>query len=108
MSYISNYALARDEQLLRQLTGALPDVADDIFAEDEGVVDHGLRMALVAHAGPPFSAYRIFAQEMSLQLITTMSVDLASTDAQMKTAVADIWTAYAKMMEARGVIEVTA
>ena len=105
MSYTSNYMLAKDEQLLQQLTGALPDVADDVFVEG-AVADHDLRMALVAHAGPVFSAYRAFAQEMALQLVTTMAVDLDSTDAEMKTAVANIWTAYAQMMEVRGVIEV--
>ena len=106
MSYTSNYMLAKDEQLLQQLTGALPDVADDVFAEGAGVADHDLRMALVALAGPVGSAYRRFAEEMALQLVTTMAVSLETTDAEMKTAVAQLWTPYAKLMEERGAISV--
>lgn len=106
MSYTSNYMLAKDEQLLQQLTGALPDVADDVFAEGAGVADHDLRMALVAHAGPIGSAYRRFAEEMALQLVTTTGANLGSTDPEMKAAVVSLWTPYAKLMAERGAISV--
>ncbi len=107
MSYRDNYLLAQDEQLLQQLTGALPDVADDVFVENAATADHALRMALVAHAGPVGSAYRRFAEGIALQLVQTAGITLQSTDAQMKTAITLLWTPYAKLMEARGTITVT-
>ncbi len=107
MSYKKTYDLARDSQITERLAVAIADVADDVYAESAGVAEHALRMALVAYAGPIASAYKAFAKEMALQLLTTNgTLSLTSTDAELKTAVSNMWTAYAKLMEARGVFTV--
>lgn len=108
MSYQSVYELAQEEQLLQRLTVAVADVVDDVFVESAATPNHDVRLAMVSYAGPEFSAYKRFAREMILQLLQTTGITNDSTDAEIKTAVAALWTPYALLLEAGGKITVAA
>jgi len=106
MSYKNDYLFAKDGALLQPLTACLADVVDDVYVEGDGVANHAERLALAVYAGPTMTAYKRFAKEMALQLVVTMGIDANTNDAALKTAVMNIWTPYAHLMQERGVISV--
>ena len=106
MSYQSIFELAKEEQLLQRLAVAVADVAADVYTEG-AVPNHDVRLAMVSYAGPSTQDWRRFAQEIALLLLfLNQSITVSSTDAQLKTAVADIWTVYAGILIQKGVITV--
>jgi hypothetical protein len=105
MAYRDTYKLMVDEQLIEKLTVACADVARDVYAEATNVPNYEIRRALIAYAGPGTSNFRNFAKELALVLlVVNATLTLASTDAVLKTAVAALWTTYARILERKGVI----
>jgi len=106
-SYTEIFTLALDPDFTKRLAVAVADVGDEVYGEGSGVPNHDLRMAMLAYAGPTLSAYRAFAQDLALALLTlNQDMNESVTDAQLKSAVEQIWTPYALLLEARGLIEV--
>lgn len=104
--YAGTYVLAREEQILQRLTVACADVARDVFVEAAGVANHDVRLAMVPYAGPSTADFRRFAQELALILLfLNPTLGVASTDVQLKTAVAAIWTTYSQILIAKGTIK---
>ena len=107
MAYQDTYALAKEEQLLQRLSVASADVARDVFVEGAGVANHDVRVAMVPYAGPRTADWRRFAQEIALLLLFLNStLDVDSTDTELKAAVAGLWTVYAQILIAKGLVEV--
>ena len=105
MSYQSVYELAKEEQLLQRLAVASAEVARDVFVEPAGTANHDVRALLVPYAGPRTADWRRFAQEIALLLLflnPTLAVD--STDAELKAAVAGLWTVYAQILVQKGTL----
>ena len=108
MAYKDTHALMVDEQLLERLTVACADVARDVFAETVNVPSasvYNIRRAMIAYAGPSSQDFRRFAREIALVVLVVGGVTLASNDAALKTAVANLWTTYARILERKGVIK---
>jgi hypothetical protein len=106
-SYTDTFRMAGETQFIQALTVACADVAKDVFVEAVGVADHATRLAMVPYAGPRTSDFLRFAQEISLLLLFLNPTLVAtSTDAQIKTAVAGLWTTYAKILVAKKLITV--
>ena len=90
-----------------EITVAVADVARDVFVADSGVADHAERVAMVPFAGPRTADWQRFSREIALLLLfLNPSVDVESTDAELKTAIAGLWTVYAQILVAKGLIEV--
>jgi len=105
MAYVDTYRLMGEEQLLQRLTVAVAEVARDVFVEPVGTADHATRLLMVPYAGPRTSDFRRFAEEVALLLLfLNPTLTAASTDAQLKTAVANLWTVYAQILQAKGLI----
>jgi len=105
MSYQSVYELAKEEQLLQRLAVASAEVARDVFVEGAGVANHDVRALLVPYAGPRTADWKRFATEIALLLLflnPALTVD--STDAQLKTAVGNLWTVYAQILVEKGTL----
>lgn len=108
MSYQSTYDMVREEQIVQRLTVAVAEVARDVFIEPIGTANHDVRIAMVPYAGPRTSDFRRFAEEIALILLfLNPTLTVASTDAQLKTAVTGLWTTYAQILIAKGLITVT-
>lgn len=109
MAYVEIYKMAGEEQLLQRLTVACAEVARDVFVEADTVADHATRLLMVPYAGPRTSDFRRFAEEISLLLLfLNPTLGAASTDVQLKTAVANLWTVYAQILIAKGLIQAQA
>jgi len=107
MAYLDIIRLSREEQLVERLTVAVAKTAWYIAAEDEQAADHALRMALVAYAGPTNADYRRFAEQCTVYLLAqNAGITVNSSDADLDTALAGIWTGYAEMLLAKGTITV--
>ena len=105
MGYIDIFRMAGETEMVQRLTVACAEVARDVFVEAVGVADHATRVAMVPYAGPRTSDFLRFAQELSLILLfLNPTLSPASTDVQLKTAVAGLWTTYAKILVAKGLI----
>lgn len=105
MAYIDTYRLMRDEQLIERLTVAVADVARDVYGEATNTPSYEIRRSLIAYAGPQTSDFRRFAQEIALVLcVVNSSLTVASTDATIKTAIANLWTTYARILQRKGTI----
>ena len=108
MAYTDIWTLAKEEQLLQRLAVAVAETARDVFVEGAGVANHDIRTAMVPYAGPRTADWRRFAQEIALLLLfLNPTLSLESTDEQLQTAVAGLWTVYAQILIAKGLIEVT-
>jgi len=109
MSYQSTYALSREEQIIQRLSVAAADVARDVFVEDAGTPQHDVRIAMVPYVGPRTQDFLRFAREVALiLLLLNPALAVESTDEDYKTALASLWTVYAQILEAKGLIEVAA
>lgn len=109
MAYVDTYRLMGEEQLLQRLTVACAEVARDVFVEAGTVANHAERLLMVPYAGPRSADFRRFAEEIALLLLfLNPTLGTASTDAQLKTAVANLWTVYAQILIAKGLIQVAA
>lgn len=107
MSYQSTYDLVREEQIIQRLTVAVAEVARDVFIENPATANHDVRIALVNYASPRFRDFRSFAEEMTLLLLfLNPTLSVASTDAELKTAVTNLWTTYAMLLQSKGLITV--
>lgn len=109
MAYLDIIRLSREEQLVERLTVAVAKTAWYIASEDAGTANHDLRMALVAYAGPTNADYRRFAEQCTVYLLAqNAGITINSSDADLDTALAGIWTGYAEMLLAKGTISVAA
>ena len=107
MAYVDTIRLSREEQLIERLTVAVAKTAWYIASEDAGTANHDLRMALVAYAGPTNADYRRFAESCTVYLLAqNAGITINSSDADLDTALAGIWTGYAEMLLAKGTITV--
>jgi len=107
MAYKDTYVAMQEEQIIRAITIAAADVARDVFVEAGNTANHDVRLALVAYAGPRTNDFQSFAKEIALiLLVLTPSLTAASADSAFKAAVANIWTPYAQLLQARGLITV--
>lgn len=105
MAYVDTIRLSREEQLIERLTVAVAKTAWYIASEDAGTANHDLRMALVAYAGPTNADYRRFAEQCTVYLLAqNAGITVNSSDADLDTALAGIWTGYAAVLEAKGTI----
>lgn len=108
-SYADTYVLSKEEQLVQRLTVAVAKTAWYIAAESEQAENHALRMALVAYAGPTNADYRRFAEQCTIYLLAqNAGITINSSDADLDTALAGIWTGYASVLAAKGTITVEA
>lgn len=109
MAYLDTIRLSREEQLVERLTVAVAKTAWYIAAESEQAENHALRMALVAYAGPTNADYRRFAEQCTIYLLAqNAGITINSSDADLDTALAGIWTGYASVLAAKGTITVAA
>lgn len=108
-NYVTTYQYAVDEQSLQRLVIATAKIASDIFTENPATASHAERMALVNYAAPRLTDLRSFAQEVA-PVLFTLNAALApnSADQDFYNALSSVWTAYAKILVAKGVISVTA
>lgn len=105
MAYKDTYLAMSEEQIIRAITIAAADVARDVFVEAGATPNHDVRLALVSYAGPRTSDFQNFAKELALVLLVlNPTLGAASLDSAFKTAVAGVWTAYAQLLQARGLI----
>lgn len=109
MPYLNTYHLANDPQLWQRMIPAVAEVAVAVYNEAGTTPQHATRLAMVAYAGPRTSDFLNFAKELALLLcVLNPTLTAASTDAQIKTAIENIWTAYALVLAAKGLITVAA
>lgn len=109
MAYADTYVLAKEEQIIQRLTVACAEVARDVFVEAGTVANHDVRLAMVSYAGPRGADFRRFAEEIALLLLfLNPTLAVSSTDAALKTAVAGLWTVYAQILTAKGLITLPA
>ena len=107
MAYVDTIRLSREEQLIERLTVAVAKTAWYIASEDAGTANHDLRMALVAYAGPTNADYRRFAESCTVYLLAqNAGITINSSDGDLDTALAGIWTGYASVLAAKGTITV--
>lgn len=109
MAYLNTYNLAQDPQLWQRMVPAVAEVAVAVYNEAGTVPSHAVRLALVAYAGPRTSDFTNFAKELALLLcVLNPTLTTASTDPQIKTAIENVWTPYALVLQAKGQITVAA
>lgn len=109
MAYVDVFQAMTEEQILQRLTIAVADVARDVYVEAPTEPSHDLRLALVAYAGQRTADFRRFAEEVALLiLLLNPTLGVASSDGDIKTAVAALWTVYAGLLQAKGLIAVEA
>lgn len=107
MSYQGIYTLARDPQLTQRLVGAVAQVCTNVYTENPATADHAVRVALVNYAGPRLADFERFAGEVALLLcVLNPSITVSTPDADLVTLLTGIWTAYALIMQAKGLITV--
>lgn len=107
MSYLESYILAQDPQLWQRMVGAVAQVCTNVYTENPATANHDLRVALVNYAGPRLTDFERFAKEVAMLLIVlnpTIGVD--TPDESLVTMLEGIWTAYAAIMQAKGLITV--
>ena len=106
MAYADLDTLATDEKFIQKLTFAISEKVKDVYLGDNTLA--GLDGATAAYVGPRTADFRNAAIELTALIITVNpSLNLDSTDAQIDTAVGQVWTAYGKLLEKRGLITVT-
>lgn len=109
MSYQGIWTLARDPQLTQRLVGAVAQQCTNVWVENPATASHAERVALVAFAGPRASDFQRFAEEVALLLcVLNPTISVSTPDADLVTMLASIWTAYALIMQAKGLITVVA
>lgn len=107
MAYKDLYHLAHDPQLTQRLVPAVAQVCTNVFTEAVGTANHANRVALVNYAGPRLEDFSRFAQEIALLLLVlNPTLGVASTDADLVTALTGVWNAYANIMVAKGLVTV--
>ena len=107
MAYIDTYTLARDPQLTQRLVVAVAQQCTNVWTENPQTANHDVRLALVAYAGPRLGDFERFAQEVALLLcVLNPTISIETPDAQLVTMLEGIWTAYALIMQAKGLITV--
>jgi hypothetical protein len=105
MAYADLDSLAQDEKFIQKLTFALTEKAKDVYVGDNTLA--GLDGATVAYVGPRTVDFRKAAEEISALILTVNpNLDLNSTDAEIDTAVGQVWTAFGKILQKRGLITV--
>ena len=105
MAYKDLYVLAQDPQLWQRLAPAVAQVCVTVYGEDGQTANHAVRVALVTYAGPRLDDFKRFAQEIALLLLVlNPALSAGTADAQLVTAIEQMWTAYALIMQSKGVI----
>lgn len=109
MAYLDTYTLAHDPQLTQRLVPSVAQQCTNVWVENPVTANHAVRVALVAYAGPRLADFERFAQDVALLLcVLNPALGVQSTDAQLVTALESVWTAYALIMQAKGLITVAA
>lgn len=109
MAYLDTYMLARDPQLTQRLVAAVAQQCTNVWVEAPTTPNHDVRVALVAYAGPRLVDFERFAEEVALLLcVLNPTLGIATPDAELVTALEAVWTAYALIMQAKGLISVAA
>jgi len=107
MAYLDLYHLAHDPQLVQRLVPAVVQQCVTVWGEQTTTPSHAERMALVAYAGPRLTDFERFAGEIALLLcVLNPTISVSTPDAQLVTMLNGIWTAYALIMEHKGLIAV--
>jgi len=106
MAYIDVYTTAKEEQFLQRLSVAAAEAARDVFVDGTA---SAIDKAMVPYAGPRTADWRRFAEEIALLLLfLNPALDGESSDANLLDAVAGLWSVYAQILVAKGLIEVAA
>lgn len=109
MAYKDIYTLARDPQLWQRLVPSLAQVCTNVYVENPTTANHAERVALVNYVGPRLADFERFAQECALLLcVLNPTLGIETPDATLVTMLTGIWTAYALIMKAKGLIQVAA
>lgn len=107
MTYLETYTLARDPQLTQRLVGAVAQQCTNVWVENAATASHAERLALLSYAGPRMADFERFSQEIALLLaVLNPTISVSTADADLVTMLDGVWTAYALIMKAKGLITV--